>query len=113
MADSSLSARITAALVAWRWVLLVVATGIAAAAFSRSGDLSFDRSIEPAKGPAPEVALPDIWTHTYANGLRVFGIEHDELPLVQFGLTDDEIEDVWERIEDLIEDVDEGDIAVF
>ncbi len=33
--------------------------------------------------------------------------------VLQFGLTDDEIEDVWERIEDLIEDVDGGDVAVF
>ena len=32
---------------------------------------------------------------------------------LQFGLTDDEIEDVWERIEDLIEDVDDGDLPVF
>ena len=32
---------------------------------------------------------------------------------LQFGLTEEEIDDVWERIEDLIEDVDEGDIAVF
>jgi hypothetical protein len=33
--------------------------------------------------------------------------------ILQLGLTDDEVEDVWERIEDLIEDVDKGDIAVF
>lgn len=33
--------------------------------------------------------------------------------IIQFGLTEDEIEDVWERIEELIEDVDEGDIQVF
>ena len=32
---------------------------------------------------------------------------------LQFGLTEDEIEDVWERIEDLIEDVDDGKIPVF
>jgi len=32
---------------------------------------------------------------------------------VQFGLTDDEIDDVWDRIEDLIEEVDEGDLPVF
>jgi hypothetical protein len=33
--------------------------------------------------------------------------------VLQLGLTYDEIEDVWERLEDLIEDVDEGDVAVF
>ena len=32
---------------------------------------------------------------------------------LQFGLTEDEIENVWERIEDLIEDVDDGEIPVF
>jgi hypothetical protein len=33
--------------------------------------------------------------------------------VLQLGLTGDEIEDVWERIEALLEDIDEGDIAVF
>ena len=37
-------------------------------------------------------------------------IEEDSL---QFGLTHGEIEDVWRRVEDLIEDVDEGKIPVF
>jgi hypothetical protein len=32
---------------------------------------------------------------------------------VQLGLTDDEIEDVWERIEDLLEDIDKGKIGIF
>jgi len=32
---------------------------------------------------------------------------------VQIGLTEDEIEDVWERIEDLLEDIDDGKIGVF
>lgn len=32
---------------------------------------------------------------------------------VQFGLTDDEIENVWERIQDLLEDVDDGEIGTF
>ncbi len=48
---------------------------------------SFDRSIEPPKGPSPTLALPKIWTHTLKNGLRLYGIEHNELPLVQFALT--------------------------
>jgi len=33
--------------------------------------------------------------------------------VVQLGLTEDEIDDLWERIETLIERVDEGDLAVF
>jgi hypothetical protein len=32
---------------------------------------------------------------------------------IQLGLTDDEIEDVWERIEDLLEDIDDGKIGIF
>jgi hypothetical protein len=32
---------------------------------------------------------------------------------LQFGLTHDEIDDVWERIEDLLEDVDKGKIGTF
>ncbi len=40
------------------------------------------------------------------------GVRYEDGRL-QFGLTEDEIEEVWERIEDLIEDVDEGDIEVF
>ena len=48
---------------------------------------AFDRSVEPAKGPAPSITVPPIWTHTYANGLRLYGIEQHEVPLVQFSLT--------------------------
>ena len=33
--------------------------------------------------------------------------------VLQLGLTEDEIEDVWERIEDLLEEIDEGRIATF
>lgn len=33
--------------------------------------------------------------------------------VLQLGLDEEEIDDLWERIEDLIEDVDEGDIALF
>jgi zinc protease len=47
----------------------------------------FDRSVEPAKGPAPALTLPETWSHTYRNGIRIYGIRHTELPLVNFGLT--------------------------
>jgi hypothetical protein len=33
--------------------------------------------------------------------------------VVQLGLTEDEVEDIWERIEDLLEDVDDGEISLF
>ena len=48
---------------------------------------SFDRAVEPAKGPAPTLTLPNVWTHTFDNGLRLYGVQQSELPLVQFSLT--------------------------
>ena len=47
---------------------------------------SFDRSIEPAYGPAPELKIPDVWQTSLQNGMKVFGIVNDELPLVQFNI---------------------------
>jgi len=47
---------------------------------------AFDRTKMPADGPDPEVTLPAVWEDKLDNGLRVFGIEHHELPLVQFTL---------------------------
>lgn len=48
---------------------------------------SFDRSVMPESGPDPDVTLPDIWEDELSNGLKVYGIYQDELPLVQFDLT--------------------------
>ena len=48
---------------------------------------SFDRSAEPPKGPDPRITLPLIWKDELNNGIMVYGIEHTELPLVQFSLT--------------------------
>jgi len=45
---------------------------------------SFDRSVMPASGPTPLVTLPDIWEGNTAKGIKVLGIAHHELPLVQF-----------------------------
>jgi len=47
---------------------------------------SFDRNIEPEKGPDPEITLPTVWQGKLDNGIEVLGIEHTELPLVQFSL---------------------------
>ncbi|MES2650719.1 MAG: pitrilysin family protein [Bacteroidota bacterium] len=47
---------------------------------------SFDRSKEPPYGKAPEVKTPVVWTDKLANGLRLYGIENTEVPLVQFDL---------------------------
>ena len=47
---------------------------------------SFDRSVEPPKGPQPTLNLPGVWRGSLDNGLSVFGIEHHELPLVEFAV---------------------------
>ncbi len=50
---------------------------------------SFDRSVEPPYGPAPEIKIPTIWESKLANGTRVYGIENTEVPLVQFEIVVD------------------------
>ncbi len=45
-----------------------------------------DRSKEPVKGPDPIVNLPKIWKDKTKNGIEIFGIKHNELPLVQFAI---------------------------
>jgi len=47
---------------------------------------SFDRTVEPAKGSNPQITLPLIWKDRLSNGLNICGIEHTELPLVQFSV---------------------------
>ncbi len=49
-------------------------------------ETAFDRSIEPAKGPDPELKVPSVWTGKTSNGIEVFGIEHNELPLIQYSI---------------------------
>ena len=48
---------------------------------------SFDRSQEPPIGSDPEITLPSIWKGELSNGMKIYGIEHTELPLVQFSMT--------------------------
>ncbi|MES2893334.1 MAG: pitrilysin family protein [Bacteroidota bacterium] len=50
---------------------------------------SFDRSKEPPYGTAPSVKTPLVWTENLSNGLRVYGIENNEVPLVQFEIVMD------------------------
>jgi zinc protease len=45
-----------------------------------------DRSIQPTDGPDPLLSLPLVWDTKLLNGIKVFGIEQSELPLVQFNL---------------------------
>jgi zinc protease len=43
-----------------------------------------DRSKEPAYGATPVVSIPNVWESKLQNGLRVYGIQNNEVPLVQF-----------------------------
>ncbi|HCU19591.1 MAG TPA: peptidase M16, partial [Bacteroidales bacterium] len=45
-----------------------------------------DRSKQPPVGPDPEVTIPPVWTGTLANGIKISGITHTELPLVQYSV---------------------------
>ncbi|MGW8123989.1 M16 family metallopeptidase [Roseivirga echinicomitans] len=50
---------------------------------------TFDRSIEPPSGNAPEVKTPEVWQESLSNGLKVYGIESKEVPLVQLNIVID------------------------
>ena len=50
---------------------------------------SFDRSIEPPYGETPSLAVPKVYESSLENGLKIFGIENNEVPLVRFNLTID------------------------
>ena len=43
-----------------------------------------DRSVEPDLSEDPLLAIPSIWNDSLSNGLKVYGIEQNELPLVYF-----------------------------
>jgi len=50
---------------------------------------TFDRSIEPPYGETPSLATPEVYKSSLKNGLKIFGIKNDEVPLVQFNVTID------------------------
>ena len=50
---------------------------------------TFDRTVEPPYGTAPEVKAPAVWESKISNGMRVYGIENTEVPLVQFEIVVD------------------------
>ncbi len=45
---------------------------------------SFDRGVEPPFGEPTSLPIPDVWTDGLANGMKVYGIQNNELPLVRF-----------------------------
>ena len=54
---------------------------------SEEVESSFDRSVEPPIGPDPLLTLPTVWDDELSNGIKVYGIEQAELPLVDFAVT--------------------------
>lgn len=45
-----------------------------------------DRTVEPAAGPEPEIRVPEVWKATLKNGIKVYGTENRELPLVSMSI---------------------------
>jgi len=45
-----------------------------------------DRTVEPSQGDAPGLNIPASWNIELSNGMKVYGIQHTELPLVNFNL---------------------------
>jgi zinc protease len=50
---------------------------------------TFDRSSAPSYGETPEVTAPKVWKSSLKNGLKIYGIQNDEVPLVEFNLVID------------------------
>jgi zinc protease len=48
---------------------------------------SIDRTKEPSAGRDPEIKVPVIWKAELANGIKLYGIENRELPLVDMRIT--------------------------
>ncbi|WP_299222241.1 pitrilysin family protein [uncultured Aquimarina sp.] len=47
---------------------------------------AFDRSVAPKEGESPKLNIPTSWNTTLANGMKIYGIEQNELPLANFSL---------------------------
>ena len=45
-----------------------------------------DRSVAPVPGPDPSITIPTVWQTEAANGMKVYGIEQNELPLVTYSI---------------------------
>jgi len=50
---------------------------------------TFDRTIEPPYGTSPVLNVPNVWNTKLTNGIKVFGIKNNEVPLVRFNLVID------------------------
>ena len=49
----------------------------------------FDRTVMPVIGTDPEVKLPKVWTSALSDGIKIFGITQNEMPLVQYSIVID------------------------
>ncbi len=47
---------------------------------------AFDRSVAPNEGESPKLNVPSSWNTTLSNGMKVYGIEQNELPIANFSL---------------------------
>ena len=47
---------------------------------------SFDRSVQPPLGPDVSVTVPQVWKSSLENGMKLYGIQHTEVPLVQYNI---------------------------
>jgi zinc protease len=47
---------------------------------------TFDRMQEPAYGASPTLQVPVVWEGELSNGLKIYGINNTEVPLVQFNM---------------------------
>ena len=50
---------------------------------------TFDRNVEPPYGETPSLAVPEVYKSSLDNGLKIFGIQNEEVPLVRFNITID------------------------
>ncbi len=49
---------------------------------------SFDRSVEPAYlSNSPSITVPPVWTSKLANGMKLYGITQNELPMIQVNIS--------------------------
>ncbi len=46
----------------------------------------FDRTVEPPYGAPAKIVPPSIWEDKLKNGLKLYGIQNNEVPLVQFNI---------------------------
>ena len=46
---------------------------------------TYDRS-EPSLGKLPLLQVPEVWRSSLSNGIKLYGIENNELPLIQFSM---------------------------